>query len=350
MKIKKKLFLGFGLLFAVVLILGAVSIYYIEVISEVSNVTLKNNYETLIFTRDMRSVLDENELPLTAAATSTFDNALKKQENNITEPGEKEATTDLRKAFNSLIAPSINQGQKQQIERNARQLLNKIEGLNMKAIIIKNAQTHKTVTNATLLLGGMGFITFLILFILIANFPGFILDPVNELTEVMGDISEGNYNVRMSTRSTDEFARLAESFNKMAASLDNGKNTRLSKVIAEEQRIKALIEEMQDGVIGINAREEIIFLNAAAKKDLSLGEKHIIGQSINDLKKGNNSMRVVFDNNNNEKTLQLNINNKVAYFQLKKLEIVVPNLKPDLNAFQVAGYADGMIYVLKNVS
>jgi NtrC-family two-component system sensor histidine kinase KinB len=89
MKIKKKLLLGFGLLFIVVLIFGGVALYYIEVISETSNITLKNNYETLTFTREMRSVLDENDLPLNPRASQAFDNALKKQENNITERGEK---------------------------------------------------------------------------------------------------------------------------------------------------------------------------------------------------------------------------------------------------------------------
>src|SRR5882757_5487390 len=106
MKIKKKLLLGFGLLFIVVLLFGAVSVYYIKVISETANVTLKNNYATLKFTREMRSVLDENDLPLNASASEVFDNALKKQEHNITEPGEAVATHDLRKAFNLLTGPS----------------------------------------------------------------------------------------------------------------------------------------------------------------------------------------------------------------------------------------------------
>ena len=41
MKIRKKLFLGFGLLFVVVLFFGAVSIYYVEQISETAKVTFK---------------------------------------------------------------------------------------------------------------------------------------------------------------------------------------------------------------------------------------------------------------------------------------------------------------------
>src|SRR5476649_1575709 len=106
MKIKKKLFLGFGLLFIVVLIFGAVSLYYIEVISETANVTLKNNYQTLTFTRTMRSVLDEQELPLNSPGIKTFDEALNKQEHNITEKGEREATSGVRQYFGVLINPS----------------------------------------------------------------------------------------------------------------------------------------------------------------------------------------------------------------------------------------------------
>ena len=71
-------------MFVAVLIFGVVSVYYIKVISETSNVTLKNNYETLLFTQEMRSVLDENDLPLTSRESETFEEALKKQENNIT--------------------------------------------------------------------------------------------------------------------------------------------------------------------------------------------------------------------------------------------------------------------------
>src|ERR1700743_767302 len=105
MKIKKKLFLGFGLLFIVILFFGIISVYYIGVISNASNIALKNNYETLTFTREMRTVLDKQDLPLTPAVAATFDQALKKQEHNITEPGEREATTGVRRAYGVFINP-----------------------------------------------------------------------------------------------------------------------------------------------------------------------------------------------------------------------------------------------------
>jgi nitrogen fixation/metabolism regulation signal transduction histidine kinase len=352
MKIKKKLLLGFGLLFIVVLIFGAVSVYYIKVISETSNITLKNNYETLIFTRDMRSVLDENDLPLTSRASEAFDQALKKQENNITEAGEREATIDLRKAYSLLINPSLDLNQKQQVQRDARLQLKKIEGLNMQAIELKNNYTHSTVTKATFYLGSIVFVTFLILFILIVNFPGFILNPLQELANGFQKVSQRNYNTRLDFRTSDEFTRLAEAFNTMSAGLSEQENADLTKIISAELRIKMLIEEMGDAaVLGINEEQEILFINQEAKKILNLGEKSVIGQSVLELTKSNQLLKTILENNDAETPLKVDLGGKVSYFKQKNLEVVVPNfkLKPHPEVLQIAGYPAGVILVLKKV-
>jgi len=234
MKIKKKLFLGFGLLFIVVLIFGAVSLYYIEVISETANVTLKNNYQTLTFTRVMRTVLDGQDLPLDSRAAATFDQALKKQENNITEHGEHEATSGVRYNFGVLVNPSSGLDTQRQAEKKIRSLLTTIDGLNMQAIVSKDENTHATVNRATLYLGSMVLITFFILFILIFNFPGFILNPLEALIEALQEISRKNYDARLDFSESEEFARLTAAFNTMAVELGVMENASLSKVLAAE--------------------------------------------------------------------------------------------------------------------
>jgi two-component system, NtrC family, sensor histidine kinase KinB len=351
MKIKKKLFLGFGLLFIVVVCFGAVSLYYIEEISQTSKVTLKNNYETLTFTRDMRSVLDENDLPLSAPASETFDNALKKQENNITERGEKEATASVRKSFGLLIDPSSSLNQKQQIEGNIRLQLKKIDGLNMQAIVKKNNFTHTAVDQAALYLGGMGFITFLILFILIANFPGFILNPLSELKEALQDVNEKNYDTRLEFNTSNEFTQLATAFNTMAEGLDKWENTLQVEIFSERERIKTLVEETDDAVICLNEKQEFLFVNAVAKEILNLNEKQVIGKPINGFIEKNNLLEAILDNKDETKPLKVTLNGKVSLFQKKSIEIVVPNLKPSpFDSIQLSGYSVGMIYILKNVT
>ena len=64
MKVKNKLRLGFGFLFIVVLFFGAVTLFYIKQISNDAKVILKDNYESLSFSREMRTILDEQNLPI----------------------------------------------------------------------------------------------------------------------------------------------------------------------------------------------------------------------------------------------------------------------------------------------
>lgn len=351
MKIKKKLLLGFGLLFLVVIFFGVVSIYYIEEISEYSKVTLKNNYETLTFTREMHSVLDENDLPLNAQMAQTFDKALKRQENNITEPGERDATANVRKSFGALTNPSLSLNQKLQAERNIRLQLKKIEGLNMHAIVQKNNYIHSTVAKATFYLGAIVFITFLILFVFIVNFPGFILNPLQEFTEAIEQIGQKNYDTRLEFNSGDEFSELAEAFNTMAANLSESENKNLTKIIVKDLQIKTLIEETEDAVIGISEKKEILFINSAAIKILNLDEKRAVGHSADELVKSNNLLKDILENKQLDSILEIEVDGKVSHFQQKSFEIVAPNLKPDLFVtIQYAGFTAGMIYILKNMT
>jgi two-component system, NtrC family, sensor histidine kinase KinB len=350
MKIKKKLLLGFGLLFIITLVFGGVSLYYIEVISNASNVTLKNNYQTLTFTKEMRSVLDENDLPFPSPAVEAFDRALKKQENNITEPWEREATGGVRRSFGLLTGASPGLALQREAEKNIRSLLTRIDGLNMHAIVLKNNKTRSTVTTATRYLGGMAFITFCILFVLIANFPGFILNPLEKFTEALEDISDQNYNARLDFKTSDEFARLAGAFNTMAAKLGALDNANRTKILAEEARIKTLIENAQDMIIGINENEEVLFMNETARSILNLGDKPVTGITVKELPKITGLLKEIIENKDKETPLKIKRGEKITYYEQKAREITVPNLKVDFDSFEPASYSAGIIYVLKQAT
>ena len=135
MKIKNKLRLGFGFLFVVVLFFGVVSIFYIHDISDNAKVILKNNYESLSFAREMRTILDVEKLPLSETAKNDFDKQLVLQEHNITETGEAAATTRLRKAFSNLQSPKSDLAAQERAEYDARAQLRQIEKLNMQAFV-----------------------------------------------------------------------------------------------------------------------------------------------------------------------------------------------------------------------
>src|SRR6185369_5931929 len=99
-KLKTKIALGGTFLFALLILVGAVSFYYLNRLSEESKAIIKANYETLNYSREMLNELDS--LNKNKIDVERFEKNLQLQESNITEQGEKELTILLRKNFNSL--------------------------------------------------------------------------------------------------------------------------------------------------------------------------------------------------------------------------------------------------------
>lgn len=350
MKVKTKLRLGFGFLFIVVLFFGATALYYIRDISENSKVILKDNYESLSFAREMRALLDNGDLVGNENAKKEFNKYLVKQEHNVTEPGEKAATEKIRNGFGLLNPMQNNIKIITGAYREVTQNLGKIERLNMQAIVRKNANAQASVNRAALFLGLVGSFTFLVLFSFSVNFPGFIADPLRELLQGIREIGEKNYGKRLNFEKNDEFAEVANAFNLMASRLNEWENSNLATVISEKRRIETIIEQMQDAIIGINEKQEILFMNDAARKTLSITGDKVIGQNTTELIKGNDLFRSILKDDMGIKPFKIVLNSRESYFQLQSSDILVPNTQQSKGALQLASLSAGKVYILKNIT
>ncbi|MBB5397019.1 ATP-binding protein [Mucilaginibacter sp. AK015] len=350
MKVKNKLRLGFGFLFIVVLFFGATAVYYIHDISENSKVILQNNYESLSFARQMRDVLDNNDFPLNNSAINKFNIYLEQQETNITEPGEAFFTHRLRTDFRLLMAtPEISV--QHETARNIRKILSDIENLNMQAIIRKDNKARASVANATLFLGLVGGFTFLVLFSFSVNFPGFISKPLNTLLIGIRAIGLKNYKQRIHFDKNDEFAEVANAFNDMAERLDEWENSNLSKIMSSKLRIETIIEQMHEAIIGVNEKQELLFVNTAAMKILNLNAQKIEGASADDISKNNELFRYIINEATNIKPLKIVVDGKDCYFQMESREINVPNISSDKRqALTIAKNSAGKVYILRNIT
>ncbi len=114
--------------------------------------------------------------------------------------------------------------------------------------------------------------TTLILIVLtfIYNFPGVIAEPVAKLAEGIREIANKNYGKRIYLKQEDEFGELAQAFNSMAGKLDEYENSTVAKLTFEKKRIETIINQMRDGIIGLDEKRHILFLNAVAEKLLGL--------------------------------------------------------------------------------
>jgi PAS domain S-box-containing protein len=334
MRLKTKLSLALGFLFLVILTFCVLSVFYINKLSTNEDNILKNNYETLVFCGNMLKELDQ--LPQNTQAYKLFEDNLSKQEHNITEPGEKEATADIRQNFTELRANPSDSSNYPQI----RESIQIVNSLNESAIFRKNNIAHKTAEDANFILTIIFGVLTLIAFTLVVNFPGIISDPIRALSEGIAAIADKNYNKRIYLEQKDEFGDLAASFNSMAEKLDEYEHSNLAEIKLEKSRIETIINQMKDGIIGLDSKKNILFLNRVAEKLLGLKEVEIIGNYAPDIALRNDLMRTLLLEENNKRELKIYADNKESYFNKDIL-----NVKNNENNLII-----GKVIVLRNIT
>src|SRR5206468_3717938 len=104
MSIKSKIAAALAFMFAIIVALGGLGAYYLNELSNDSQAILKDNYISLQYASNMQKALAMMTDPAERDpdGLADFDQNLKKQEANITEVGEQELTTGLRREFNRL--------------------------------------------------------------------------------------------------------------------------------------------------------------------------------------------------------------------------------------------------------
>ena len=350
MNIKNKIRLGLGIIFIVVLFFGAVSVFYISQLSEGAKVILKNNYETLSFTRGMRTVLDENKLPLNDASKTAFNEQLVKQEHNVTEKGEYAATAKVRADFSILQAASAPLAQQENAVYDARKSLRTIEGLNMKAIVQKTEAAQSLVNNSVLILGIVCCFTFLILFSFSVNISGFIAEPLLKLTDALSAVTNDNYDYQLNFSKNKELEELAATFNKMTAHLREHDTRVVTEDLTEKKRIEIIIEHMQDAVIITDEKQAIAFINTAAQNLFNLNHQKLVGIPARELGAKNSRLRAVLEEENAEGSFKFEVDGKEMPFKFETAEIHVPNIASlKFDELNIARLPAGKIYLLRNI-
>jgi NtrC-family two-component system sensor histidine kinase KinB len=121
--------------------------------------------------------------------------------------------------------------------------------------------------------------------------------------------------------------------------------------MSEKLRIETIIEQMYDAIIGINEKQEVLFINTTAKKILNLGTDKMDGRSVTDIAKSNDLFRSIIAEDKAGKPFKIVVDGKDSYFQLETREILIPNLSTDpAQPLTIAKKQAGKVYVLKNIT
>ena len=309
MNIRTKLFIGYLIFTATLVILGVWSAWHLREMGGVSRNIIANNYDSTVAAQDMRDSLErqssaalfallgqqERALAQLTEYRRRFDASFQRAANNITEPGEADIIEAIRRdrdeyyrnvdAFftavralrgSALPVPDhLREGSHDASEHFLRlePLVNRLREdcdnllqINQLAMVAKSEAAAGVAQQwflTTLGIAALLVVVGLAFAVLLAKR---IVSPLRELTETAARIAAGDLDAKARVDSHDEVGILAAGFNTMAERIRQLRRSDLGKLVVAQQTTEAAIDSLYDPVIITDAAGAVTKLNPAAEE------------------------------------------------------------------------------------
>ena len=347
--IKTKLRAGLLFLFAVTVLIGVLGGVFLYRLSNESKLIIKDNYETITYTKAMTEACDKLTVnPAAADAFDSFESNLQKQQDNITEPGEAEFTSRLANLFEAMKKDSARA--RSSYLPAIRMTLHAIENVNLDAIRRKNSNAEATARRVIIWMTVIGTLAILLSFSFVVNFPGYIANPIRELTEGIKEIAARNYAKRLHFKRGDEFGELSAAFNSMTEKLEEYETSSLAKLLFEKKRVDTVISSMRDAIIGIDENGVVLFVNPVATQLLGVKPGTLEGKQVKQTAGTNDLFRELIHDlgaepeNRSKEPLKIFAEGRESYFTKEILKVTaVPTGETEVKHI-------GYVIVLKNIT
>lgn len=234
MTIKTKLSLGLGFLFLIIFTLAGFCSYYIGSIDEDADKILKDNYNSIVYSRKMLAGLDDMKnsvssimyktdttgkmsdynLKLFESGKNLFETNLKAENSNITELNEKEYVDRLNRNYEVYLKLSLSLkkgpgGSSEYFKdflttnETMKQSINSIYDINMQSVVRKTNQTKQDSTRFKNYMAIIGSICFLLAMGYFWYFPVYISATLAYLADRMKNLLKIN-GITFDIRTNDE--------------------------------------------------------------------------------------------------------------------------------------------------
>lgn len=234
MTLKKKLTLGLGFLFFIILFLGTFSSYHIGRLSQDAENILKDNYNSLVYTKNMTSALEdmrtavegivfnaaadgkasEYDLKLFEAGQLAFESNLKSESNNITEIREQDYVTTVGQdyaLYANICRRVLKGGGDRTLYFNEylpafeklRHGIAGINDLNMQAVERKSQKAGRDADRIIKLVAGIGVFCLILAFGYFWYFPFYVSNSIAYLADRMKTLLKRS-DILLDLRTEDE--------------------------------------------------------------------------------------------------------------------------------------------------
>lgn len=303
---KARIALGIAFLLTVIAVLGALGVYHLQAIQRRNAEVYEENFLRLTGTEqvirdlnDLSTALLSDDDDLSAQTAASFQATLERSLPRLDTAGAAGvADAYLRRRLDrdvsKLLAGLSERGQQGRLPQASRvaatQLIADVNGAlhalftqDERAVAMAFRDNQVSTDEAQRQMVLLGAVCVLFALGVLVWLPAYVTEPLDRFADSIRDVARGNYKTRLPVDRSDEFGRLAVSFNMMAAQLDSASAQNLADVIETRNRLTALVNQLDELILGIDRDRVIVFINRPMAEYLGLDPQTALGQYMPDL-------------------------------------------------------------------
>lgn len=302
MKLRTRLFLGFSALMTVALLGLLLALVSVVQMAKSQEKLIRENFGVIEINQQLRQSLSNHLLllvrgqrddaALTEARTS-FQAALAQGLSQAARSDDRHAYQAVGEAYarltDELDAPSTPQASL--LEDNAlsqafnhvRELMVDMQQSAYDQIRDTEIRSRERAQLLAGLLGLTGMAVLLIGFVTAHSFARRFGDPIEQLSSVADQIGRGDFNISLPASPIAELSSLILRFGLMAQALHDFKQTNVEALVNGQQRLQALLDSIDDGLLIIDRQGRLEHANPVAQRQLAWESEHLgstLGQAL----------------------------------------------------------------------
>jgi signal transduction histidine kinase len=290
------------------IVLGFLSVAAVSQLAKRAKLIFQDNYRSVLAAQRMKDSIErldsaslfipvgKRDLALQPIKDNRqrFEAELKVQESNITEPGEQEATEQLRSLWTEYARMSdryVMLADGEEIKEyyfselqpqfmKVKDAADAILSINQDAMVRKSDEAGTLARTIDTVMVAAAVLASLLGLMLSSSLTNRLLRPLSVLSQAVNRLGAGDFQARAVVSGGDEISNLASQFNTMADSLQEYRSSSLGELLLAQRASQAAIDSIPDPVIVFTPDGNILNSNNQAGKLVTNGHGELAASDL----------------------------------------------------------------------
>ncbi|GAB3832912.1 sensor histidine kinase [Hymenobacter jeollabukensis] len=287
MNIRTKISLGFGVVLALLLVLGA---YATTALLRLDNTTRRirqtNVYSVEVGQVLLRAIDQLETQPAAPGGLPLLGQALSRANANVTEPGEQAVIDSLAQAaaaYQQRVKNGAVPAALAPYRSYLRGLAHRLVDLNVDALEHKSRVADRRAAESFRIMLALAALAVVITLGLIIGTAEAAAVPIEELTRALEHASKNNFESTIPAGEYNELGRAGRAFNRLLLELQKFRRTALTEIMTERTRLEGVVSSLDEGLLLLDERGVILLANPAICRLLGRADNELVGRPATEL-------------------------------------------------------------------